>query len=161
VNYLLGDGDLAAAMRSIAATMAPGALLAFDANTLATYRDLYTASFVLDEDDAFLCWHGHGTADDPDGRVRASATVEVFERDEGELWARSRSVHRQRHWSRDDVLAALAAAGLEPVRVLGQRIGVVLEDHVDESEHTKTLYLARRPRATDFPSPDAREEVSR
>lgn len=143
VNYLLGDDDLAEALASIAATMAPGGLLAFDANTLATYRDLYTASFVLDEDDAFLCWHGHGTADDPDGPVRASATVEVFERGADDRWSRSRSVHRQRHWPREDVLAALGRASLEPVRVLGQRIGVVLEDHVDESEHTKTLYLAR------------------
>ncbi|MEA2275300.1 MAG: hypothetical protein QOC78_260 [Solirubrobacteraceae bacterium] len=143
VNYLLDEDELLAAFCSFASVLSPGGVLVFDCNTLATYRSSYTSAWVVEADDAFLCWHGHGLVEDSDG-LTASATVEVFTRRSSDLWRRGRSLHRQRHWPAPVVMATLANAGLSCAAIRGQRIGAVLEPVPDEERHTKTVYVARR-----------------
>jgi SAM-dependent methyltransferase len=143
VNYLVGDDDLARALASMAGRLAPGGVLVFDTNTLAVYRTAYTSAQVAEDEDVFLCWRGNGIDAGGDGAVRASATIEIFER-AGETWRRTRSVHHQRHWTREEVLDALAGAGLRCVAVRGQRVGARLDGWVDEDLHTKVVYVARR-----------------
>src|SRR3954471_6773005 len=143
VNYVLGDDDLARALASMGRLLAPGGLLVFDLNTLRSYRTLYAETHVLDADDAFLCWRGHGAAEEGFPR-RASATIEIFSRSGGACWQRTRSEHRQRHWDRADVLCACGEAGLRSVATRGQRMGAVLEHGVDEDVHTKVVHVLRR-----------------
>jgi hypothetical protein len=57
-------------------------------------------------------------------------------------WARSLSLQRQRHWPALEVEAAATAMGHRVVAVLGQRTGVALDAELDESLHTKALFLA-------------------
>ncbi|HEX2105907.1 MAG TPA: class I SAM-dependent methyltransferase [Solirubrobacteraceae bacterium] len=143
VNYLLGDDDLTDALTSMRGALAAGGVLVFDTNTLATYGADYTRAQVVEGDDVFVCWRGDGVQRWPDGGHRAQATIEIFRRAPAGLWAREQSVHRQRHRSRAEVERALDAAGLRCVAVLGQRTGAVLEDRLDESAHTKALFVAR------------------
>jgi SAM-dependent methyltransferase len=158
LNYLLTEEELHAAIRGFASVLAPGGLAVFDTNTLATYRSSYRSAWVVEDDDAFLCWRGHGVDERGDG-VTASATVEVFAREREGLWRRASSVHRQRHWPGCAVHDAVRASGLTCVAVRAQRVGAVLECDVDEQSHTKTVYVARRPTsAASDPSP---KEVSR
>jgi SAM-dependent methyltransferase len=144
VNYLLGDDDLVRALAGMARLLAPGGLAVFDVNTLRSYRTFYAETHVVDTDDAFLCWRGHGDASEGFPR-RASATIEIFARAGTECWQRSRSEHRQRHWDRSEVLRACAAAGLRCVAIRGQRPGAVIEREADEDVHTKVVYVAARP----------------
>jgi SAM-dependent methyltransferase len=143
VNYLLGDDDLTRALTSMGRALAAGGLLVFDTNTLATYAADYTGAQVVEGEDVFVCWRGHGVDDGPGGDRRARATIEIFRRTQSGLWERERSVHRQRHRGRAEVERAIREAGLRCVAVLGQRTGAVLEDHLDETVHTKALFIAR------------------
>ena len=144
INYLLGADDLRRALRSMASLLHPDGLLVFDTNTLATYEADYTHSQVVEGEDVFLCWRGQGLTPGRAGAgLQARATIEIFRRTEDQRWERRQSVHRQRHWSRDEVQRALRAARLRCVRVLGQRVGAVLEPELDETAHTKALYVAR------------------
>src|SRR4051812_40041721 len=140
VNYLLGDEDLALALSSMAELLAPGGVIVFDVNTLRSYRTTYAETHVVDTDDAFLCWRGRGAEEDGFPR-RASASIEIFAREEGTCWQRPRSEHRQRHWDRLDVEDACIEAGLRCLAVRGQRTGAVIEAGVDESVHTKVVYV--------------------
>jgi hypothetical protein len=54
------------------------------------------------------------------------------------------STHRQRHFSESDVVAALKQAGLSCVDVFGIHYDAVLQSPLDESQHTKAIYLAKK-----------------
>jgi SAM-dependent methyltransferase len=95
VNYLLGDDDLPRALRSMGGLLAPGGLLIFDTNTLATYDADYGGAQVVEADDVFMCWRGHGVECDAGGAHRAAATIEIFRRTGDGLWEREQSVHRR------------------------------------------------------------------
>jgi SAM-dependent methyltransferase len=142
VNYLLAEEDLRAAARSFASVLAPGGVLVFDLNTRLTYETSYRSSWVAEDEDVFLCWHGAGWASQSPEIARA--TVEVFAREEDGCWTRASSVHVQRHWPLPTVAGALAAAGLRVGAVRGQRVGAVIERELDESRHTKAVVVAGR-----------------
>jgi SAM-dependent methyltransferase len=146
INYLLSQDDLDAAFRSLASVLAPGGLLLFDTNTLATYRGAFSSVRLAGDDDTLLCWQGHGIADDDGGDTYATVTVETFTRVEGDLWRRRPSHHRQRHWSADELEGALAAAGLQLRERVGQRTGAHLGGTPDELTHTKVVHVAALPR---------------
>jgi SAM-dependent methyltransferase len=143
VNYLLDDGDLEAALASMASLLAPGGVLVFDTNTLHTYRSVFSTVFAHEDDGAFFCWRGEGDPACEPGSVCA-ATIEAFASERGPLWSRASSRHVQRHYPRSEVTAALSRAGLDCVAVKGQSPGVRVSDDPDESLHTKLIYAARR-----------------
>jgi SAM-dependent methyltransferase len=138
VNYLVGDGDLVAALRSMAGCLGVNGLLVFDCNTSLAYRTAFRSQFTRESDDLFFSWRGLGSVDN--GLARA--TVDVFARS-SEVWARTTSEHEQRHYPRAAVEAALRRAGLDLVAIRGQSPGARLEREVDEERHTKVVYLAR------------------
>jgi SAM-dependent methyltransferase len=144
VNYLPSAADLEAALCSMARALAPGGLLTFDVNTLATYRSSFATDFALDGPSSFLCWRGQADREFSPGEV-AEAAIEVFEEEPDGRWRRTTSRHVQRHHPREDVEAALEAAGLELAAVRGQARGARLEPHADELEHPKVVYLAKKP----------------
>jgi SAM-dependent methyltransferase len=141
LNYLLGDDDLARALASMARLLRAGGLLTFDLNSLSAHRAGFAATWVVEEPGLFLCWQGRGCGLAPG--EPGSADISIFARADG-VWLRHASRHEQRWWSGDDVRRACAAAGLRLVAVRGQLPGARLQPHVDESTHTKLVYLARR-----------------
>lgn len=146
VNYLLDEDELTAALASMGSQLAPAGLLVFDANTLHTYRSIFSTVFALEEGGAFFCWRGESDPDCEPGSL-CSATIEAFASTRGPLWRRASSRHVQRHYPRATVMRALARAGLECVAVQGQSPGVRMSDEPDESVHTKLLYAVRRNRS--------------
>ena len=58
LNHLLDEGDLLAALRGIGANLAPGALVVFDLNTLATLRSAFSASWTRAGDEGEVRWEG-------------------------------------------------------------------------------------------------------
>ena len=144
VNYLVGEDDLEAALRSFARVLAPGGFLVFDANTLRAYREAFARCHVVDRGAAFLCWRGEGLSG-PGAPDLATATIEIFEPAGDGLWRRRASRHVQRHHPQPQVRALLAAAGFDVLAVVGQRPGCVLGPVAREDEDTKAVYVARLP----------------
>jgi len=138
-NYLTEPEELTAALAGLAQNLRPGGLLIFDANTLATYRDFFSASVVLEEEGLMMVWRG--LADDrfgPGGLARAA--LDIFSESRG-CWSRTTSRHDQRHHPRETVDRCIESAGLRRVAVYGQDPAVNFEIQVDEVRHTKAIYL--------------------
>jgi SAM-dependent methyltransferase len=141
VNYLVDVGDLRRAIAQAAARLAPGGVLLFDANTLATYATFFARTHTRESATLMMTWVGSGDEDPRPARAFA-ARVEVFELEASGLWRRSTSHHRQRHHTRAEVRGALAAAGLRLLAVHGLTADAEIEDDVDERRHTKAIYVA-------------------
>lgn len=121
VNYLTGDGDLERALARMAANLAPGGFVLFDSNTLATFRSEY-----LEE-------------------AGAGGTFETTIEAPGV----GPHVHRQRHFTGGELEAAIAAAGLEQLALLGQREAagrVELHRTADQDRDRKVVCIARSAR---------------
>jgi SAM-dependent methyltransferase len=127
LNYLPA-ADLPAAFRGLETNLAPAGVLVFDVNTELTYRTF----FASHQRQAELEWVGHVDA----ARFRpgdaAGATLIGVSR------------HVQHHHPPRVVHRALGAAGLRAVAVHGMDLDGVLGDAVDETVHTKALFVVRR-----------------
>ena len=142
LNYLLEEHELEAALRGIARNLAPGAIAVWDLNTVAQYRGQLAHDYVVDDEDIFIGWHGHGREGGVGPGDLVEIAIDVFVRTEGGTWERSRSAHRQRHWPRPTVERLSRNAGLQLLDVRGQHPGVVIDSGLDELTHTKAIYLA-------------------
>jgi SAM-dependent methyltransferase len=138
VNYLLSIEDLERALAGMRANLSPAGLVAFDVNTLFLYRTSYAETEVVEREGHRLVWRGQGSADAPPGSISESR----LEIDPGE-GPRALSVHRQRHFPEAKVAAALASAGLECVEIYGHGYDGIFKQPLDESTHTKAIYIAR------------------
>ena len=148
LNYLLSEGELAAAFEGIARSLAPGGVAIFDLNSLVAYRTTFATDRVTDQGDLVFAWRGLGSAGAPAG-CEAVAELDVFEPAEGGLWSRARVTHRQRHFERERVEALLARAGLRCVSVSGVLPDCSLAEPADESVHPKVVYTAIHRRGGD------------
>jgi SAM-dependent methyltransferase len=137
-NYLTGDGELALALAGMRENLASGGLLFFDLNTLHAYRTFFAETETVEREGHCLVWRGLTAPDAPPGSICESR----LEIDPGEDGA-TECVHRQRHFPEADVLAALEGAGLECLGVYGQGLDGIPDQPLDESTHTKALYVAR------------------
>ncbi len=143
LNYLLGPGDLVAALAGFRRNLEPHGVAIWDLNTLGMYRSAFASDRTTDRDGVLLAWRGEtARALEPGGP--AQATVEVFAPAAGGLWERRSSVHRQRHWPLAHVHELARRAGLRILAVHGQHPGAVLEPELDELAHSKAVYLACR-----------------
>jgi SAM-dependent methyltransferase len=135
VNYLLSVEELQQALRGMRANLAPTGLLLFDVNTLFAYRTAFAEMEAVERGGQRLVWRGLTAPD-----VAPSSICESrLERDSGES-----AIHRQRHFPEAEVLGALRAADLECLDVYGLKRDGVLRQPLDETTHTKVVYIARR-----------------
>jgi SAM-dependent methyltransferase len=148
LNYLLDDDELTAAFAGVAANLAPGGLAVFDLNSLLAYRTTFARDSISESAATVFAWRGSA---DPDVRqgCEAHAVLDVFAPHDGELYARVTTTHRQRHFPRERVLAALGAAGLECVSVHGVLPDCSLAEPADEAVHPKVVYAATHTRGGD------------
>ncbi|HEY0391484.1 MAG TPA: class I SAM-dependent methyltransferase [Solirubrobacterales bacterium] len=140
VNYLLDRDELKAALAGMRDNLAASGVLLFDVSTLLAYRSFFATSEVIEQDGARLVRRGFTSADAPSGSVwEARFAVE------GGAKMIEPHLHRQRHFPELDMLEALRASGLEVLDVAGQHVdGIGLQRPLNESEHTKAVYIARR-----------------
>jgi SAM-dependent methyltransferase len=144
LNYMRDAAELEAALTGMRLNLAPDGIVAFDVNTLATFRRVYSSVFVVPGEHDVIVLDGHGRADlEPGGS--ASVWIDHLSARDGDSWARARSLHHHRHHPPAEIERALTAAGLEAVARWGSRLGA-LEAPVDEGRHIKTVYTARHAR---------------
>lgn len=155
LNYLDSAGELAATFAGIARNLAPGGLLTFDVNTLASFRAVYSALLVRPGQERVLVLDGQGRADLEPGGC-AEVWIDRLARGPDDRWTRVRSAHRHRHHPEAVVRSALDEAGFECVSVHGSTPDGRLEPASDELRHVKAVYLARTRGAEPRPVPTAR-----
>jgi len=142
VNYLHGEDELVAAFSGFRRNLAPGGVVVFDVDTLATFRVLYSSLMVVPGDDAIVVFEGRAGDALAEGAV-AEAWIDRLERAEPPWWHRVRTVHRQRHHPRLALERALAMAGLAAVAVWGTDGAGAPEQPLDELRHNKAVYIAQ------------------
>ena len=141
-NYLTEPDDLTAALVGLAQNLRPGGLLIFDANTVASYRDFFGATVVVEEPGLVMVWRG--LADDQFGAGElARAALDIFS-ESGACWSRTTSNHRQRHHPREAIERCIESAGLRCVAVYGQDPAVNFDRALEELRHSKAIYLVTR-----------------
>jgi SAM-dependent methyltransferase len=148
LNHLPSAGDVARALRAMAANLGPGGLLAFDVNTLSAYH--HVGDRIVEDDGRIVLWHGTpARLDVPGGR--AEVAMDVLSRRADGLWRRASATWGHWHYPLAAIPGFAAAAGLEVVAVRGQRTGGRLEPEADEERHRKAVFLLRA--APGRPSP--------
>lgn len=125
LNYVTAD-ELPAAFRGLAANL--DGVLVFDVNTELTYRTFFASR----EQQSGLTWHGHVDAQRFRPGDAAHATLDGVSR------------HVQHHHPPRVVERALGGAGLRAVAVHGMDLHGALGDPVDETVHTKALFVVKR-----------------
>jgi SAM-dependent methyltransferase len=143
VNYLLEADELTAAFAGLARNLAPAGLVLFDVNTLASYRGFFADTVAVEDAETLLLWRGYAPAEPTPGGV-VEASFDAFARDGNGGWVRSHGRHVQRHHPDEVIRRALGEAGLECLGTYGQGFDAELVAGVDESRHTKAVYVARR-----------------
>jgi SAM-dependent methyltransferase len=137
VNYLIEDGDLERAFGGIRRHLSEDGLIIFDTNTLLWFRESFAAG--KSEEMSARGWDWRGLTN----------KVEVGGFFEARLSGRDVEphVHRQRHWTLEQVDQALERCGLRALITLGQREEhwrVVLDAALDEERDSKMIHIAGR-----------------
>jgi SAM-dependent methyltransferase len=133
INYLVDDGDLVEVFSGVRRNLnRESGLVVFDSNTLRQFRDEYEASDTT----ATGSWIWRGLAED----VVAGGTYEASLSGPGI----ETHLHRQRHWLPMEIEAAMEAAGLSMLTLIGQREDegqVLLSNAPDELRDTKFVFV--------------------
>jgi SAM-dependent methyltransferase len=145
VNYLLTQEELERALAAMGRNLAPQGLLVFDLDTLASYRTFFAEEVVVERNGRRMIWRGLASPDQAPGTI-SEARFEVEPLEPGSAEPIAPEVHRERHFPEPEVLAAFEAAGLECLDVFGHDHSVIPEQPLDETRHTKAVYIARAAR---------------
>jgi SAM-dependent methyltransferase len=142
INYLLSTGELESALAGMRKNLAATGLLLFDVNTILSYRTFFAETEVVERGGMRLVWRGQAATDVSPGSI-CESILEVKDEEAGEGGKTSTLTHRQRHFTEAEVLRTLDRAGLECLDVHGHGLDGILKQPLDESIHTKAIYIAR------------------
>ncbi|HEY5053556.1 MAG TPA: class I SAM-dependent methyltransferase [Solirubrobacterales bacterium] len=134
INYLLCTEELEAALLGMRRNLAPDGIVVFDVNTLTTYRNFFSNECVVEFNNRRFVWHGLTSVSE----VSAGSIHEAHFDAEGETGVAN--IHTQRHFTEEEILAAIDAAGFRCLAVFGESNGD-LERGMNEDFHTKAVYL--------------------
>jgi SAM-dependent methyltransferase len=144
LNYLHSSEELRLALTGVRENLAPTGLLLFDLNTLLAYRTFFAETTVVERQGGRLVWRGLAAPDVTPGSICESHLEVVSDGENGEHGTATLLTHRQRHFPHDEVLATLELAGLECLDIYGIYTDGIRKQPLDESIHTKAIYVARR-----------------
>jgi SAM-dependent methyltransferase len=139
LNYMLTEGELQAALTRMGRNLDTAGVVAFDLNTLLSFRTFFAEEAVVEREGHRMVWQGHADPSGPAGML-AEATLSL----EGAKSVAARVIHRERHFAEPEVLEAIQRAGLRCVDVFGIYYDAVLKQPLDEEIHTKAIYLAKQ-----------------
>lgn len=134
-NYMTEDGDLDRAFAGVKANLSEEGLVAFDANTFFMFRHSFAPG--LNEAMSARGWEWIGLDDEvvPGGVHEARLSSRDIEP----------HVHRQRHWTDEQIRSALEASGLRCLAALGmseEGDRILLSETPDEERDYKVIYIA-------------------
>ena len=143
INYLLSVEELEAALGGMRGNLAPSGLLLFDVNELLVYG-FYAEGVEVEQNGCRFVFQGNGIGEIEPGSIFEFSCFEERPGGEGRAAGRRNvSVHRQRHFTEAEILGAIDRAGLECLSVYGQSTDGIPRQPLDDSAHTKAIYVAR------------------
>lgn len=143
INYLLSAEELERSLAGMRNNLAREGLLLFDCNTLATYRAFFATEAVLEREGIRMIWTGLTSQNaEPGSFAEAVFSAELIDGTSAAPLVMPH-VHRERHFSKAEVLITLERAGLDCLAIYGHHEDAVLMQPLDELAHTKAIYLAR------------------
>lgn len=144
LNYLTGEGDLAACFACVHNYLDPDGLFLFDMNTPYRFTDVYgDRAYILEDElsdgegkvqEVYCGWQN---AYDPETRL-CQFYLSLFEQNEDGTFSRSDEVQTERCYTLDEIKAALAGAGMELLGVWSDF------DFSEPGENTERWYFAAR-----------------
>lgn len=143
INYLLSTEELEAALRGMRRNLAPSGLLLFDVNELLVYG-FYAEGVEVEREGRRFVFQGNATGEVEPGSISEFLCFEKRPNDEEQAADhRNVSLHRQRHFTEAEILAAIDRAGLTCLSVYGHGTDGIPRQPLDGSVHTKGIYVAR------------------
>jgi len=143
INYLLSVEELEAALGGTRSNLASSGLLLFDVNELPVYG-FYAEGVEVERDGRRFVFQGNAMGEIEPGSIHEFSCFEKQPSGEGQAADRRNvSVHRQRHFTEAEILAAIDRAGLECLSIYGQSTDGIPRQPLDGSAHTKAIYVAR------------------
>ncbi len=134
-NYLVGDGDLERLFAGVKRNLnRDHGLAIFDASTFALFQAVFTSKTSEEMNSRGFEWRGLTETAMPGTVHEARLSGPKVET----------HVHRQRHWTDEEIRAALEANGLQVLAALGQSESegqILLSDPPDEDKELKVIYI--------------------
>lgn len=140
INYLVDRDELRATFAAAADNLAVHGLYLFDVNTISMYRGFFAEEHEMPWPEGRLLWRGQTSHDFEPGQ-QAEASLEVRSAGGDAIAV---AIHHQRHFPGAQLEAALQQAGLRLLEVFGHGFDAVLEQPVEETRHTKAVYIAKK-----------------
>lgn len=137
LNYLLSVEELEAALAGMRRNLAPRGVALFDVFTLKAIEALFTREIAVEGEGRRFVWRGGASSE----VALAGSIVEASLAVEGEQG--SAHLHRIRHFTEAEMLAAIEAAGLRCAGVFGE-LEKEMHEQLDEEAHDNAVYLCRR-----------------
>ncbi|HEV2857270.1 MAG TPA: class I SAM-dependent methyltransferase [Solirubrobacterales bacterium] len=134
INYLLSTDELTAALAGMRRNLAPEGLVLFDLLSLKTAREFFGGEFTVEREGKKFFWKGDLSPAEVSAGVIGGGRLE----EEGKQ--NPAALHRMRHFGEAEALAAIEAAGLRCVRVLGESGGDLYET-LDEETQPTAVYI--------------------
>ncbi|HEU4392887.1 MAG TPA: class I SAM-dependent methyltransferase [Solirubrobacterales bacterium] len=135
LSYLLEDGDLERALAGMRANLAPDGRVVFDAGSQGLFQSTYTARTHPSTTSERWSWTGLADRVEPGGTYEGRISGPGV----------ATHLHRQRHYTMEQVQGAMDGAGLTLLAALGQRDrpgAIALFDPPDEARHDRIVYIA-------------------
>ena len=117
VNYVTRPKLLARAFQRVHTFLMPGGLFLFDINTPDKLRGLDGQLFMDEDEDTCCIWR----ADYSPRRRICTYGMDLFFREDGDLWRRMEEVHEEYAYEPDELERMLRQAGFRHIRQYGER----------------------------------------
>lgn len=117
LNYVTRPKLLARAFQRVHTFLMPGGLFLFDINTPDKLRSLDGQLFMDEDEDTCCIWR----ADYSPRRRICTYGMDLFFREDGDLWRRMEEVHEEYAYEPDELERMLRQAGFRHIRQYGER----------------------------------------
>jgi SAM-dependent methyltransferase len=137
LNYMTEEEELEQVFTGLTRNLSPTyGLVIFDVNTFSLFRHDFSVACVEGDAEGWE-WRGLTEGARPEGIYEALLSGPNIET----------HIHRQRHWTSQQIQRALEASGLEAIGRLGQREAdgeILLSETPDEERDRKIVYIATK-----------------
>lgn len=116
VNYVTRPKALARAFQRVHTFLMPGGVFVFDINTPDKLRGLDGQMFLDESEDAYCVWR----ADYSPRRRVCTYGMDIFQREEGDLWRRWEEVHEEYAYEPVELEELLRQAGFSHIKQYGE-----------------------------------------
>ncbi|MEQ2454995.1 class I SAM-dependent DNA methyltransferase [Flavonifractor hominis] len=116
VNYVTRPKALARAFQRVHTFLMPGGVFVFDINTPDKLRGLDGQMFLDENEDAYCVWR----ADYSPRRRVCTYGMDIFQREEGDLWQRWEEIHEEYAYEPAELEEFLRQAGFSHIKQYGE-----------------------------------------